>query len=120
MSENAWLSIMIVWIDPCAVPMTGGFSPVNANTALSGVLPSVRISLGDRCRISVLSSGSDALTSVGSGALIGLALIAVYRLSPRRVVGTEQNPAGLGPNVAAIAERCDVTLAKRHFAGAAA
>lgn len=29
------------------------------------------------------------LTSVGSGALIGLALIAVFRLSPRRVVGTD-------------------------------
>lgn len=32
-----------------------------------------------------------------------------------RVVGTEQNPAGLGPNVAGIRERCDVTLAKVHF-----
>ncbi|HEV3000958.1 MAG TPA: sulfite exporter TauE/SafE family protein [Solirubrobacteraceae bacterium] len=29
------------------------------------------------------------LTSVGSGALIGLALILVFRLSPRRVVGTD-------------------------------
>lgn len=29
------------------------------------------------------------LTSVGSGALIGMALIAVFRLSPRRVVGTD-------------------------------
>ena len=31
------------------------------------------------------------------------------------VVGTEQNPAGLGPNAAAIRERCDPTLAKHHF-----
>ncbi len=32
-----------------------------------------------------------------------------------RVLGTEQNPAGLGPNVAAIRDRCLTTLAKMHF-----
>ena len=32
-----------------------------------------------------------------------------------RVVGTEQNPRGLGPNAAAIRERCEITLAKMHF-----
>ena len=32
-----------------------------------------------------------------------------------RVIGTEQNPAGLGPNLAAIRERCEVTLAKVRF-----
>ena len=31
------------------------------------------------------------------------------------IVGTEQNPAGLGPNVEAIARRCDTRLAKMHF-----
>jgi nicotinamidase-related amidase len=31
------------------------------------------------------------------------------------VFGTEQNPAGLGPNVAAIRERCSITLAKDRF-----
>lgn len=31
------------------------------------------------------------------------------------VFGTEQNPAGLGPNVAAIRERCGTTLAKHKF-----
>jgi len=31
------------------------------------------------------------------------------------VVGTEQNPAGLGPNVQAIRQRCARTLAKTHF-----
>ena len=35
------------------------------------------------------------LTSVGSGALIGLALILFYRLSPRRVVGTDVFHAAL-------------------------
>ena len=34
-----------------------------------------------------------------------------------RVVGTEQNPRGLGPNAEAIRERCDRTLAKMHFDG---
>ena len=31
------------------------------------------------------------------------------------VLGTEQNPGGLGPNEPAIRERCAVTLAKMHF-----
>ena len=31
------------------------------------------------------------------------------------VLGTEQNPAGLGPNVEALRERCASTLAKMHF-----
>lgn len=35
------------------------------------------------------------------------------------VVGTEQNPAGLGPNAASIRERCAVTIAKDHFDGCA-
>ncbi len=35
------------------------------------------------------------------------------------VVGTEQNPAGLGPNAPAIRERCGLTIAKDHFDGCA-
>jgi nicotinamidase-related amidase len=31
------------------------------------------------------------------------------------VIGTEQNPQGLGPNADAIRGRCDITLAKIHF-----
>lgn len=31
------------------------------------------------------------------------------------VLGTEQNPQGLGPNLAAVRERCASTLAKMHF-----
>jgi nicotinamidase-related amidase len=31
------------------------------------------------------------------------------------VIGTEQNPRGLGPNAEVIRSRCDVTLAKKHF-----
>ena len=37
------------------------------------------------------------------------------RLLGIRVVGTEENPAGLGPNDPAIRSRSNVTLAKRHF-----
>lgn len=32
-----------------------------------------------------------------------------------RVLGTEQNPAGLGPNDAALRQRCASTLSKMHF-----
>jgi nicotinamidase-related amidase len=32
-----------------------------------------------------------------------------------RVIGTEENPQGLGPNVEAIRSRCEVTVAKTHF-----
>lgn len=32
-----------------------------------------------------------------------------------RVVGTEQNPRGLGSNESTIRERCETTLAKMHF-----
>ena len=31
------------------------------------------------------------------------------------VIGTEQNPKGLGPNAEAIRQRCGTTLAKMHF-----
>ena len=32
-----------------------------------------------------------------------------------RVLGTEQNPQGLGPNVDALRRRCETTLPKMHF-----
>lgn len=36
-----------------------------------------------------------------------------------RVVGTEQNPRGLGPNTDVIRSRCEATVAKMHFDGCA-
>ena len=39
----------------------------------------------------------------------------VARLLAVPVVGTAQNPAGLGPNVAAVAERCDCIVEKTRF-----
>jgi nicotinamidase-related amidase len=35
------------------------------------------------------------------------------------VIGTEQNPRGLGPNSSMIRDRCETTLAKMHFDGCA-
>jgi len=42
-------------------------------------------------------------------------LAKMARLLGVRVIGTEQNPAGLGENLPAIRELCDETLAKMHF-----
>ena len=36
------------------------------------------------------------------------------RLMRVRVLGTEQTPAGLGPNVAAVRDRCERTVGKMH------
>jgi nicotinamidase-related amidase len=44
-----------------------------------------------------------------------LRLADVARALGVRVVGTEENPAGLGPNEDAIRQRCDATLSKLHF-----
>ena len=44
-----------------------------------------------------------------------LFLARVARTLGLPVLGTEQNPRGLGPNVAALRAACDRTLAKMHF-----
>lgn len=44
-----------------------------------------------------------------------LFLARVARLLDVPVLGTEQHPQALGPNVAALRELCDTTLAKMHF-----
>jgi nicotinamidase-related amidase len=51
-----------------------------------------------------------------SGVLANATLLAdAARLLGIRVVGTEENPEGLGHNDPAIRSRSDATLAKRHF-----
>jgi nicotinamidase-related amidase len=45
----------------------------------------------------------------------GLFLAQVARVLGLPVVGTEQNPQSLGPNVASLRALCDTTLAKMHF-----
>ncbi|MFN0182556.1 MAG: isochorismatase family protein [Aquabacterium sp.] len=49
----------------------------------------------------------------------GLWLAAVAREIGVPVLGTEQNPDGLGPNLPAVRAACQRTLAKRHFDAAA-
>jgi len=44
-----------------------------------------------------------------------LCLADAARVLGLRIIGTEQNPQGLGPNVPALRERCDTTMAKMHF-----
>jgi nicotinamidase-related amidase len=52
----------------------------------------------------------------GAAALArGLWLAAVARELGVPVLGTEQNPQGLGPNVAAVRAACERTLAKQQF-----
>ncbi|MDP1649201.1 MAG: isochorismatase family protein [Rubrivivax sp.] len=52
----------------------------------------------------------------GQRALANALLLAdAARLLGVPVLGTEQNPAGLGPNVDSVRQRCASTLAKMHF-----
>ncbi len=44
-----------------------------------------------------------------------LCLADAARVLGLRIIGTEQNPQGLGPNVPELRERCDTVLAKMHF-----
>jgi nicotinamidase-related amidase len=53
----------------------------------------------------------EAAAMVANGALLAQAAHAL----DIPVIGTEQNPAGLGPNVEQIRSACSVTLAKSHF-----
>lgn len=58
------------------------------------------------------------LPAIEEGARVierALLLAGVARALGVKVIGTEENPAGLGPNDARIRERCDATLAKMEF-----
>ncbi len=44
-----------------------------------------------------------------------LCLADAARVLGLRIIGTEQNPQGLGPNGPELRERCETTLAKMHF-----
>jgi len=71
-----------------------------------------------RCAVVLVDYQARLMPAIHAGDDVvrhAVALADAARLLGLRVVGTEQNPGGLGPNVAAIGERCDVTLAKRHF-----
>jgi nicotinamidase-related amidase len=58
------------------------------------------------------------LPAINDGANVtanALLLARVARLLDIPVIGTEENPAGLGPNVADIRAACDVTIGKTRF-----
>jgi len=73
-----------------------------------------------RCALVLVDFQAKLMPAIHGGAAAVRAAEALAdgaRLLGLRVVGTEQNPAGLGPNVSGIRERCDVTLSKVHFDG---
>ena len=73
-----------------------------------------------RCALVLVDYQAKLMPAIHGGAAVVRAAEALAdgaRLLGLRVVGTEQNPAGLGPNVAGIRARCDVTLPKMHFDG---
>ena len=85
--------------------MSGVALPADAMSAARGVLMLVDY----QARLMpAIHDGSAVVRSA-------IVLADAARLLGVPVVGTEQNPAGLGPNVAAIAERCDRMLAKHAF-----
>ena len=70
------------------------------------------------CTLVLVDYQARLMPAIHGGALAvanGVRLADIARALEIRVVGTEQNPAGLGPNDGAIRERCDTTLAKMHF-----
>lgn len=72
----------------------------------------------ERCVLVLVDYQSRLLPAIEHGAQVvaqaALLADAAHALGVR-VVGTEQNPSGLGPNAAQVRQRCDTTLAKMHF-----
>jgi len=70
------------------------------------------------CRLVLVDYQARLMPAIhdASAVLREAALLAdAARLLGLPVLGTEQNPAGLGPNVPALRDRCELTLAKTHF-----
>jgi nicotinamidase-related amidase len=71
-----------------------------------------------RCALVLVDYQARLLPSISGGrdaVRQALLLAQAARLLGIRVVGTEQNPQGLGPNLDAIRQLCDVCLTKSHF-----
>ena len=73
-----------------------------------------------RCVLVLVDYQSRLLPAIDQGARMvaeaALLADAAHALGIR-VVGTEQNAPGLGPNAPEVRQRCDTTLAKMHFDG---
>jgi nicotinamidase-related amidase len=71
-----------------------------------------------RCVLVLVDYQQRLMPAIHRGAEVmaeGARLADVARELGIRVIGTEQNPQGLGPNEDAIRRRCDATLSKMHF-----
>ena len=84
---------------------------------MSSVDTAAAISVADSCLVLVDYQARLMPALHGAEHVLREALLLAdaARLLGIAVHGTEQNPAGLGPNVAAVRERCASTLAKMHF-----
>jgi len=73
-----------------------------------------------RCAVVLVDYQQRLLPAIHRGAEVvaeAVRLADCARALGIRVVGTEQNPDGLGPNAAEIRSRCETTVAKMHFDG---
>jgi nicotinamidase-related amidase len=71
-----------------------------------------------RCVLVLVDYQQRLMPAIHRGAEVvaeGARLADVARELGIRVLGTEQNPRGLGPNEEAIRQRCDATVSKMHF-----
>ena len=71
-----------------------------------------------RCSLVLVDYQARLLPAIFDGQRVlanAMLLADAARLLGVAVLGTEQNPAGLGPNVDAVRQRCASTLAKMHF-----
>lgn len=85
-----------------------------------GIDPQARAAAlrAERCTLVLVDYQARLLPAIRQGDQVlaeALRLADVARLLDVPVIGTEQNPAGLGPNVEALRQRCASTLAKMHF-----
>ncbi len=73
-----------------------------------------------QCTVVLVDYQERLLPAIDQGARAlraACALADVARIVGVPVIGTEQNPGGLGHNVPAVAQRCDAMLTKAHFDG---
>jgi nicotinamidase-related amidase len=71
-----------------------------------------------RCQLLLVDYQARLMPAIDDGPRVlaaALRLADAARLLDIPVLGTEQNPQGLGPNVDALRQRCASTLAKMHF-----
>ncbi|HEX4943107.1 MAG TPA: isochorismatase family protein [Usitatibacteraceae bacterium] len=75
-----------------------------------------------RCALVLVDYQERLLPAIHRGAEVvaeAARLADCARALDMRVIGTEQNPQGLGPNARVIRSRCGTTVAKMHFDGCA-